>query len=631
DYLHENEIAPTTKVINLIYESSDAIEGFLTDRQHSDLTSLEALFSQYKEVLDNLIVVEPITISSPISLEIEPIAITKAIKKESSFQQDIMMEAFIAEAQEYWQAILQNIPRLANQPNNKELLQEVRRPVHTLKGAASLVKFDTISELTRYMEELLDKIYQSNIVVSQEIINLLFVSADIIEDLLDSREKNNLTILEGLLAQYKKWLSSFIGETVKQAFPLTKRQEDPLTIARLVKEQEFLTQAPVFFNNEIEKKQLTIERRKSEKRETASGFVRVPIERLDEVIKLVGELVINRSSFEQYFDNLIHESDELGFSINRLRRVSTKLESDYDVVALGGKLLPSRFSHSNQPFFLPSNFTSATTSSAYEFDELEFDRYTEFNVSLKELVETTTDMNTVNGELRNTIGDFDSYLNRLGRLTREVQDKLMQLRLIPLANLASRLHRTVRTTASQQQKQVDLVIEGEHIEVDKTVLEEIVDPLFHLLRNAVDHGIEPPALRQALGKSEKGEIKLQAYYEGTQVVIRITDNGSGINTSLVRSIAVNRGYASETEAAKMTDEELFSFIFMPGFSTAKEVSEISGRGVGMDIVKAKVQKMKGTITIASAVGQGTAFTIRLPMTLAITLKLVKIILLFHWE
>ncbi|MBI4852504.1 MAG: Hpt domain-containing protein [Acidobacteria bacterium] len=666
DYLHENEIAPTSRIINLLYDSSDAIEGFLTDRQYSDLSSLEDLFSQYKTILDNLALAEvvndhivldipttpidttkvvdnstrPLTSSSISSdiLEIEtlptmsltssataPLAPLSQINKDVTPQKDVVMDTFIAEAQEYLENISQNVQKLAKQPNDTTLLKEVRRLSHALKGAAAVVHFDTIKEIAFSMQTLLDKHIENNAIVSQQIIDLLFVSNDLMEDLLNSLETSNKAILEGILAQYKRWADDFNESTTTRSFPPIKREEDTstLTLAELVKEQETLTQAPVFTANEEEKKTSTVERRKTEKRDKASaGFVRIPIERLDEIIKLVGELVINRSSFEQYFDNLIQESDELGFSIGRLRRIATKLESDYDVMALGGKVLPNRFSNPNQPFFLTSNFSRTTTSSAYEFDELEFDRYTEFNVSLKELLETSTDINTVDGELRNTIGDFDSYLNRLGRLTREVQDKLMQLRMIPLATLSSRLHRTVRTTANQQKKQVDLVIEGEEIELDKTVLEEIVDPLFHLMRNAVDHGIEPPALRQALGKPENGLIKLEAYYEGTQVIIKIIDDGGGINTSLVRSTIVTRGYLSETEAAQLTDEELFSYIFMPGFSTAKEVSEISGRGVGMDIVKAKVQKMKGAIGVSSFAGQGTVFTIQLPMTLAITRVLI---------
>src|SRR5207249_838420 len=154
-----------------------------------------------------------------------------------------------------------------------------------------------------------------------------------------------------------------------------------------------------------------------------------------------------------------------------------------------------------------------TTSTTHGFHELEFDRYTEFHLLSRELSETTSDINVVSSELSSTIGDFDSYLSLLRQLTSDVQDKLMRLRMLPLSTLEMRLQRIVRSTASQQEKLVDLIIEGEHVELEKTVLEAMADPLLHILRNGVDHGIEPPALRLAMGKAERGTIKLSAYYE----------------------------------------------------------------------------------------------------------------------
>jgi chemosensory pili system protein ChpA (sensor histidine kinase/response regulator) len=194
--------------------------------------------------------------------------------------------------------------------------------------------------------------------------------------------------------------------------------------------------------------------------------------------------------------------------------------------------------------------------------------------------------------------------------------------MVALATLATRLHRAVRVLAREQDKLVDLVLEGEDIELDKTVREEIADPLLHLLRNAVDHGIEPPALRQVMGKPERGLIRLRAYHEGNQVVIQVSDDGAGLEPEILRSAAISGGYVSEADAPQLSDEELYSLVFLPGFSTASEVSEVSGRGVGLDIVKTNVHKLKGTVTLDSTPGQGATFTIRLPMTLAVTRALL---------
>ncbi len=625
DYLYDNQIALSKEVIDLLFSSSDAIEGFITEKQDKDISSLTDLFAQYQKILDGLTPFHPLLTpvlptSPPSTLSTTPKEVLKDAQLKPEVVSSELMDAFVAEAYEYTQNISNALEMLANKPTDKELLKEVRRPVHTLKGAAAVVKFHTIHKLSLVIEELLDNLYEKNTVPSTKVINLLSNSLDTIENLIDSKQTNNLSLLEEILAQYQQLIGNTgIQQDAVNLLTIQSGKETEIKLSEisgnpslnnLVKEDKKANASSSSSSND---------RRRTERREQA-GYVRVPIERLDEIIKLVGELVINRSSFEQYFGDFTRELDELNFSTNRMHRVSAKLESEYGVMALGGKGLTNinkQVSQLVQPVFLHNN-SRTTTTSAYEFDELEFDRYTEFNVLLKELVETSTDMKTVGANLRNTKGDFDSYLNRLGRLTRETQDKLMQLRMVPVAVLASRLHRTVRTTAVQQQKSVELILEGEQIELDKTVLEEITDPLFHILRNAVDHGIEPPALRQALGKAEKGTIQLQAYYEGTYAVIRISDDGSGLNANLIRSTAINRGILSETEVGKMTDEELFSLIFLPGFSTAKEVSEISGRGVGMDIVKAKVQKMKGTITVSSSAGQGTNFTIKLPMTLAIT-------------
>ena len=227
-------------------------------------------------------------------------------------------------------------------------------------------------------------------------------------------------------------------------------------------------------------------------------------------------------------------------------------------------------------------------------------------------------------EFGDVLGDFDGYLTRQGRLTSEIQDKLMRLRMVPLATLATRLHRAVRVTARERVKAVELVLEGEEVEFDKTMLEEMAEPLLHLLRNAVDHGIEPPATRQALGKSQQGQIHLRAFREGTQVVLQLRDDGAGLDPQRLRAAAVRGGFVSEAEAAQRTDEQLYALIFKPGFSTAQEVSEISGRGVGMDVVQATVSRLKGHVTINSTPGQGITFTIRLPLTLAITRVLPSI-------
>ena len=343
----------------------------------------------------------------------------------------------------------------------------------------------------------------------------------------------------------------------------------------------------------------------------------MPLARIDSLVREVGELIINRSSFEQRMSDFARCLEEMQRGVERMRNVSHDLDAKYGVGALGGR----QRLWGDGASLLPGG-RRLTGKSNDEFDSLELDRYTEFHLLSRSLAETTTDIGTVGQELRTLMGDFEQLLGRQGRLSRDTQDQLMRMRLLPLATLADKLHRTVRVVAAQQHKEVEFLIQGGDTEIDKVVLEELADPLMHLLRNAVDHGLEDAATRQAAGKPERATIRVQAFQQGTQVVLRIVDDGRGLNFDAIRETAVRHGLITANEAANRSEEELSALIFLPGFSTAREITEVSGRGVGMDIVRDKVQKLKGTIRVDSQAGQGTTFTIRLPMTLAVTRALL---------
>jgi chemosensory pili system protein ChpA (sensor histidine kinase/response regulator) len=288
--------------------------------------------------------------------------------------------------------------------------------------------------------------------------------------------------------------------------------------------------------------------------------------------------------------------------------VTHKLESDYEVRALGG----------NMAMVGPGISRHAGSAGAHGFDDLEFDRYTEFHLLTRELTEITSDIATIGNRVATTIGDFDSDLTRLGRLTRDIQDKTMEFRMVPLGTLTAQLERTVRSTGETCGKLVNFSIEGGHVALDKSLLEQMSDPLLHLLRNAVDHGIEMPALRRESSKAEHGRITVRASHEGTDVVIEVEDDGKGLDLDRIRRTAVERGYVSEADAATLSADSLFAYIFEPGFSTADHVTEVSGRGVGMDVVKACVTRLGGRVYVTSRPGNGTTISIRVPMTLAIT-------------
>jgi chemosensory pili system protein ChpA (sensor histidine kinase/response regulator) len=514
-----------------------------------------------------------------------------------------LLEVFALETEDHLRTISTALPALERQPDDRELVQEVRRSAHTLKGVAAMVGFARITQLAHRMEDLLDLLYEGAMKVTPEILKLLFESTDALEDLTGGNA--NEVVLQGLYARYSRLL--------EEADPAEAPVPDSADVPTPVGQAGQVPELPIPAAPPAEKP--------SEPDAAAPGktgqTLRVPLERLDELVKLVSELVITRHTFEQRMADYERQVQELQRSNDRLRRVASKLETQYEAQTLGG----GRLAVTNPPHAAVNRLASAPFGN-HGFDDLEFDRYTEFHLLSRELAETTTDVHTVGNDLAALSGDFESYLGRQARLSSEIQDKLMRVRMVPLATLASRLQRTVRSVADRQGKQVDLVLEGEATELDKTVLEEMADPLLHLLRNAVDHGIESPGARRLKGKPERGTIRLRAFQDGTQVVLQIGDDGAGVDPQAVRAAAVQNGFLPAGDAAELSDEELLNLVFLPGFSTANEVSEISGRGVGLDIVRAQVHKLKGTLLLESRPDQGATFTIRLPLTLAVTRALL---------
>ncbi|MBX3398802.1 MAG: Hpt domain-containing protein [Gemmataceae bacterium] len=470
-----------------------------------------------------------------------------------------LLEVFRLEADDHLRALTTLLPRTKTDPADREQWQDIRRAAHTLKGTAAMVGFANVTKLAHRMEDLLDLYFEGTRTATPAEIDLLLKGTDAIEDAIAGRP----AMFDAL---YTALDAALGAASVPVAEPEPAPKSEPKVDAKPA-------------------------------RLDGDSFVRVPIERLDDIVKLVGELVIARTAFEARMADFQRLLNELEPSTLRLRRAGAKLDTGFEALALGGE----------------------SAAPVDGFDALEFDRYTEFHLVSRELAETTNDIQTLAGELAHVHGDCDGFLTRQARLAGDLEDKLMRLRMVPLSTHANKLERTVRNAAEQTNKRAELVLEGERTGLDKSVLEAMADPLLHLLRNAVDHGLESPEVRRALGKPETGTIRLSAAHEGNQVVLRIADDGRGIDTAAVRETALARGFP---DAAELPAEDVHALLFEPGFSTKDEVSELSGRGVGLDVVKTKVEALKGTVAIASRPGHGTTFTIRLPLTLAIARALL---------
>jgi chemosensory pili system protein ChpA (sensor histidine kinase/response regulator) len=496
-----------------------------------------------------------------------------------------LAEIFRLEAQEHLEAIARTSTSLSAGSSGQDVIQELRRSVHTLKGAAGVVGYTGAARLAHRMEDLLDRLYEGTATLTPQAVRTLSSSSDALNDLIVGTSDS--VALRALVQRLLVEFDGLVGDVqAAEAAPAVAAPpaEDAAPAISLVPQPA----APA-----VER------RRRPDERRSAGPMLRVPLQRLDELVRVVSELVINRSTLEQHHIALIEQVDELKLSTSRLRRVTHKLESDYEVRALGGNM-------------------SMVSPGGHGFDDLEFDRYTEFHLLTRELTEITSDIATIGARVVGTIGDFDSDLTRLGRLTREVQDKTMEFRMVPLGTLTTQLERAVRATGESCGKQVEFAIEGEHVALDKSLLEQMADPLLHLLRNAVDHGIESAERRAAAGKPERGRITVRAYHEGTDVLIEVEDDGAGLDLERIRRTAVARGCVTESAAATLGADAVFAYIFEPGFSTADRVTEVSGRGVGMDIVKSRVGRLGGRVYVTSRPGAGTTMSVRVPMTLAIT-------------
>jgi Chemotaxis protein histidine kinase and related kinases len=512
-----------------------------------------------------------------------------------------MLEVFVMEAEEHLRNITTNLTLLEKNPNDQEALLEIRRSSHTLKGSAGIVGFKKLSDLAHAQEDLLDYLAENPGKSGTEVFKILLASTDCLEELTTGQDSPEL---DQKIAEIHARFTEILDEL--------KSAENSVAVAAGQKIQPEVLPAS-YEPKTAESAETAAAENQSQTAGQNRAVIRVSLERLDELVKLVSEMIMSRSVFEQRLSELGQQIEELNHSTRRLSRLSGKLETDFGANAGVGF-------HAAQP--LPFGFgkTSGLQSNAaeQEFDLLEFDRYTEFHQMTRELTETASDTAAINNELSKLLGSLNLVFGSQRRLFEEMQDKLFRLRMVPLSTLTPRLQRTVRVTADEEGKEVDFKIEGDDLEIDSEILHVIVEPILHLLRNAVSHGIESAETRRLLGKPERGQITLRAYSEGTHIVFTVSDDGRGISTSDLKEKAVRIGFISEAEADAMTEEDAYSLIFLPGLSTAPEVSQVSGRGVGMNVVKSSLTRQQGSVSVKSEPQKGTSFTLRLPTSLAVT-------------
>ena len=526
-----------------------------------------------------------------------------------------MLEIFALEAEDLLRNININLAILAEQPTSREALLEIRRNAHTFKGSAGIVGLKKPSELAHRVEDLLDYMAEHDIAGNEKIFEILLASTDCLSALTSGENSRQLTKkINRIYEEFDEIFASLAAPTAAASAPQTIKKEN--TENTQSQSPEIAADSEIANNADSNQKAQT---------QPAKSVVRVSLEKLDDLVKIVHGLVISRSVFEQRLSEFDRQIEELHHTTHRLQRSTAKLETDFEANMLNVQIQDSRFKIQDSRFqgqLSPTQNPKSKIQNPKSFDALELDRYTDFHQSTRELVETASDAFAINAALDSLRGNLETLYDSQRRLIEEMQDKLLRIRMVNFGSLSARLIRTARVTCDEENKQVELYIEGESLEIDTQILDSLIEPLLHLLRNAIAHGIEPPDTRRLLGKSEKGKITLRVANEGMHVILTISDDGRGISAPALKEKAVRNNLISREKAASMTDAEAHELIFLPGLTTAEKLSQTAGRGVGMNIIKTAVERQQGTISIVSEPQKGATFTLRLPMALAVTRALL---------
>lgn len=532
---------------------------------------------------------------------------------------DHLQELYATEAEEHLEVLNNSLLNLENNPHNLDFVKELFRAAHTLKGMAGTMGFEKVSNLTHAMENVLDRLRNEEMAVNTEIINLLFKSVDTLDILVNEGEESLSFDLEDIVSELKAYAS---GEIEVDAEETTTEGSSSSSGAEGLYELEL-------DNSEIEaaKDKLTDESvvyllKVSLDEDCVFGALRAKM--VADELKHYGELIKGKPEIEDIEDKEIEEEFYMLFIseyeekeiLQVLDRISEIEDLDLEQIENLEELKPTEGKEQKKVDKKDTSVQSLSkrlkSSSTIRVD---VDRLDDLMNLVAELVIKRTQVESLGESYE--LDDLNKKLKSLGKVTSELQNSVMNMRMVPINIVFNRFPRMVRDLAQEMDKEINLEISGEDTELDRTIIDEIGDPLVHILRNAADHGIESPEERKAAGKDPAGTIKLSAFHEGNNVIIEIEDDGSGIDPGFIKQKAVSKGVITQEEAENLSDQEIINLIFESGFSTSEEVSDVSGRGVGMDVVRNKIESLSGSVSIFSEVGEGSTFTIKLPLTLAI--------------
>lgn len=549
------------------------------------------------------------------------------------------MDMFLDESHEHLQSLNEGLLGLEENSDDVSVVNEIFRNAHTLKGMSATMGYNKIAELTHEMEDVLDLIRKEQLKLNEDIIDTLFKCLDSLEQMINSvgdGEAEDVVDVTDLVAK----LSS-----ISKGTPMPKAADATAKAA-----PQEAADSPSIVLTDIDKDVL--------KQAKESGMIGVHVQvtlaatcllksarsymvmnaldELGDVIKSVPPAEdLEQEKFDHTFDVLlitaaeVKDVEEALESISEIEKVSvnvvdTEAKAEEKATSAeapkAAEAKPQAKAPVKTPAKAPAKKETSKKDAAHHKHQsqsvrVDIDKLDTLMNLMGELVINKVRLEQIGQTHR--LAELTETLEQMDRVTTDLQNIVMKVRMVPVSAVFNRFPRMVRDVSKELNKEINLTIEGEETELDRTVIDEIGDPIMHLLRNSLDHGVEHPDDREAKGKPRTGEVGLIARHEGNNVVIMVTDDGAGINADVIRRKAVEKGMISQEDADKLDDADAVRLIFLPGFSTADKITDISGRGVGMDVVRSKIEALSGHVDVETKIDEGSVFKIKLPLTLAI--------------
>ncbi|HEX5330551.1 hybrid sensor histidine kinase/response regulator [Sulfuricurvum sp.] len=543
-----------------------------------------------------------------------------------------ILQDFLVESFELIEQLDQDLVELESRPDDLDLLNRIFRVAHTIKGASSFLNFDVLTHLTHHMENLLNMARHGDLVIDADVMDVILESIDLMKALLvrirDSGEDGGLEVEPCVLRLDAVANGTSLGETVPPAAAAPASAPEPVAPVAAVEEE------PDYSGMSEEEVEAEIERL-------------IAVRQAEDAAKRAAHAP-SASAVEEEPDYSGMSEEEVEAEIERLiavrqaedaaKRSNKASEPEAKKPEPAPAPVPTPAPVAAAPAAAPVAPKAAPAPRKVEPKEdaesrggaaveqtirVDVKRLDHLMNLIGELVLGKNRLIKINDDVEERY-EGEAFLEELNQVvsivslvTTDLQIAVMKTRMLPIGKVFNKFPRMIRDLSRELNKKIELEITGEETELDKSIVEEIGDPLVHIIRNSCDHGVETPDVRLASGKEESGTIQLKAYHEGNHIVIQIIDDGKGLDAEMLKLKSIEKGIITEKEADSMTEKEAFGLIFRPGFSTAAQVTSVSGRGVGMDVVKTNIEKLNGMIDIDSEVGKGTSMKLKIPLTLAI--------------